>query len=121
VSLFNRMVPRVVPGPAVMVPVPVPDTPEYIDARDEARQLCRNLGFDVDNEHWDGAGVSDFVRLAYAQGWKACESRITSIDTADAIATAIHKPAAFIDQQNRGAVTHVVHAIQRAVAYGVPK
>lgn len=104
-------------------PKPVPETQEYIDARTEARTLCRNLGLDVDNEHWDGSSVSDFIRLAYAQGYVACESRIGSPDMADAIALAIESPELVIEPLFLGQKpqAHVVRAVQQAVTYGVPK
>lgn len=99
-----------------------PETPEYVDARLEARDLCRNLGLDVDNEHWDGATVGDFIRLAYAQGWKACESRIISPDVGDAVALALRKPTEILGgDSGLPGPTLVVRAVQRAVAYGVPK
>lgn len=108
--------------PAAPQPVAVPEPEEYVDARTEARQLCRNLGLDVDNEHWDGASVGDFIRLAYAQGWKACESRIISPDVGDAIALALRTPTAILGgDSGLGMPTMVVRAVQRAVAYGVPK
>lgn len=116
---------RVLPGIPVLIPQPLPETPEYIDARTEARALCRNLGLDVDNEHWDGASVSDFIRLAYAQGWKACETRINSPDIADAIMMAIQNPGAIVDQPGylggTGEIRWQVQAVQRAVVHGVPK
>lgn len=120
-SVLLYGMPRALPGPApTMVPAPEPE--EYVDARTEARQLCRNLGLDVDNEHWDGAGVGDFIRLAYAEGWKACESRITSPDVGDAIALALRTPTVILGgESGLGMPTLVVRAVQRAVAYGVPK
>lgn len=100
---------------------PPPETQEYVDARTEARRLCRNLGLDVSNEHWDGAEVGDFVRLAYAGGFKACESRIGSPDMADALAVAIGTPAAIVDRDTHaGMVAHIVKAVQRVLVYGVP-
>lgn len=101
-------------------PVRTPEKPEYVDARIEARDLCRNLGLDVNNEHWDGASVADFIRLAYAQGWKACESRIHSRDTADAIAVAIQTPGEIVTHDGP-ALSHQVAAVQTAVVHGVPK
>lgn len=101
-------------------PARVPETPEYVDARVEARDLCVNLGLDVGNAHWDGASVADFLRLAYAQGWKACESRINGPDVADAIATAIKTPGAIVTHDGP-ALSHQVAAVQRAVVHGVPK
>lgn len=104
-------------------PARAPETPEYVDARVEARDLCVNLGLDVRNAHWDGASVADFLRLAYAQGWKACEARIASPDMADAIALAIASPELVIDPLFLGQKpeAHVVRAVQQAVTYGVPK
>ena len=101
-------------------PARMPETQEYVDARVEARDLCRNLGLDVANEHWDGASVADFVRLAYAQGWKACESRIYGPDIADAIAVAIKTPGEIVTEGGGGALSWQVAAVQRAVVYGVP-
>lgn len=97
-----------------------PETPEYVDARAEARGLCRNLGIDVDNEQYDQAAVADFLRLAYAEGWKACESRIYGPDAADAIATAIKTPGVIVTHDGP-ALSHQVAAVQRAVVHGVPK
>lgn len=104
-------------------PTRQPETPAYIDARQEARDLCRNLGIDVDNPHWDGAAVGDFLRLAYAEGWKACESRINSPDMADALAVAVSTPGAVVERtpKHQGLVAHVVAAVQRVVVYGVPR
>lgn len=104
-------------------PARVPETPEYIDARAEARDLCMNLGLDVRNAHWDGASVADFLRLAYAQGYVACERRLGSPDMADAIALAIESPELVIDPLFLGQKpeAHVVRAVQQAVTYGVPK
>jgi hypothetical protein len=94
---------------------------EYIDARTEARRLCSNLGLDVTNQHWDTAGIGDFVRLAYAGGFQACEFRIGSADMADALAVAVGTPAAVVDRDTRaGMVAHIVCAVQRVLVYGVP-
>lgn len=100
-----------------------PEPPEYTAARTEARTLCRNLGLDVDNEHWDTAEVGDFLRLAYAGGFQACESRINSPDMSDAIALAVEEPGKVLERvpAHRSVVGHVVAAVQRVVVYGVPK
>lgn len=102
---------------------PLPETAEYVDARQEARDLCRNLGLDVDNPHWDQAAVGDFLRLAYAEGWKACESRINSPDMADALAVAVSTPGAVVERtpKHQCMTGHIVKAVQRVVVYGVPK
>jgi hypothetical protein len=109
--------------PRVFPPTPVPEPVEYVDARTEARNLCRNLGLDVDNQHWDSASVGDFIRYAYAQGWKACESRLSSPDIAEAIAVAIEHPDTVVDPlfSNESVVAHKVRAVQRAAVHGVPK
>lgn len=109
------------PGQLRSVQPIVPETQEYVDARTEAATLCRNLGLDVTNEHWDAASVGDFVRLAYAQGWKACESRLAAPDTADAIAHALNDPASIVER-NPADTEHrlTVRAVQQAVAYGIP-
>lgn len=100
----------------------LPEPAEYVDARTEAAALCRQLGLDVANEHWDTAGIGDFIRLAYAGGSKACESRLASPDTADSIYLAITSPGALVEREyaNENPTTWTVRAVQQAVAYGVP-
>lgn len=95
----------------------------YIPDRTEARALCRQLGLDVDNEHWDQAGIADFIRLAFDAGTKANQSRLASPDMADAIYTALKTPAAVLPREpSHEDIEHwTVRAIQQAVAYGVPK
>jgi hypothetical protein len=103
---------------------PAPHEPaEYVDARTEARTLCRDLGLDVTNQHWDTATVGDFLRLAYAGGWKGCEARINSPDVSDAIALAVEHPERVVDRvpAHWSVVGHVVAAVQRVVVYGAPK
>lgn len=104
-------------------PVPVLDTPEYASARDEAITMARNLGLDISNEHWEQASIADFLRLCYAQGWKACERRLMSPDTADAIALALEKPAAVIPPAWLGEpkTHHTMRAVRQAAVFGVPK
>jgi hypothetical protein len=101
------------------------ETQEYADARVEARDLCRNLGLDVDNEHWDKAAVADFIRLAYAQGYVACEKRLASPDVADAIALAIEHPERICTDPGyitgTSALRWQVIAVQQAAVYGVPR
>lgn len=111
------------PAEAELVWVPrAPETPAYVDARTEARTLCRNLGMDVDNEHWDGAEIGDFIRLAYAQGWQACESRLASPDMADAIAQALNTPASILERKaGEPDLAWTVRTVQLVVAHGVPK
>lgn len=96
---------------------------EYVDARTEARNLCRNLGLDVENEHWDKAGIGDFIRLAYAQGYVACETRLASPDIADVIAQALDDPGSVLERTNtsESVPRWSVRAVQQAIAYGVPK
>lgn len=96
---------------------------EYVDARTEARNLCRNLGLDVENEHWDKASIGDFVRLAYAQGYVACETRLASADVADVIAQAIDDPGSVLERTNtsESVPRWSVRAVQQVVAYGMPK
>lgn len=101
------------------------ETQEYVDARTEARELCRNLGLDVENMHWEVASVSDFIRLAYAQGFIACEKKLSSPDTADAIALAIEHPERICTDPGyitgTSALRWQVIAVQQAAVYGVPK
>jgi len=110
--------------PLVSTP-PAPEPQEYVDARIEARDLCRNLGLDVGNEHWDQASIGDFIRLAYAQGFIACEKRLSSPDTADAIALAIEHPERICTDPGyitgTSALCWQVIAVQHAAVYGVPK
>lgn len=88
----------------------------------DARTMCRNLGLDVDNEHWETAGVDDFIRLAYAEGWKACEFRLASPNMADDIAQAIGDPGSILARETDESIPHwSVRAVQHAVAYGVPR
>jgi hypothetical protein len=100
-----------------------PEPQEYVDARTELLDMANLLGFDVSNEHWQSAGVRDFLLLAYAQGWSACAAKVESPDTADAIAFAIEHPARVVDKTHlsEGLVHHVTRAVQRVVLYGVPK
>jgi hypothetical protein len=104
---------------------PTPETPEYISAREEAADIARRLGLDISNEHWDQASIGDFLRLCYAQGWKACERKVMSPDTADAIAFAIERPEKIVTEpgyiSGTGRLRWQVQAVQRAAVYGVPK
>jgi hypothetical protein len=110
------------PVRVVDTPVRVPDTPEYASARDEAATMARNLGLDISNEHWEHSSIADFLRLCYAQGWKACERRLMSPDTADAIAVAIQDPKAIIAPTGTASTNdHRVRAVQQAAVFGVPK
>jgi len=95
---------------------------DYVDARTEARALCRTLGMDVENERWDQAGIGDFIRLAYAQGWIANELRLASIDTSDAIDKAINTPGSVVEQLPGESLNRwTIRAVKQAVAYGVSK
>lgn len=96
---------------------------EYVDARTEARNLCRNLGLDVENEHWDKAGIGDFIRLAYAQGWVACETRLAASDMADDIAQALSDPGSVLERINvsESVPRWSVRAVQQVVAHGMPR
>lgn len=96
---------------------------EYVDARTEARNLCRNLGLDVENEHWDKASIGDFVRLAYAQGYVACETRLASPDIADVIAQALDDPGSVLERTStsESVPRWSVRAVQQVVAYGMPR
>ncbi|MEV6413880.1 hypothetical protein [Kribbella sp. NPDC051718] len=113
------------PSTAVRVrPAAYPETPEYVDARTEAAATCRNLGLDITNVHWDTASIADYVRLAYAQGFRACVAKVESPDTADAIAVAIETPEIVISAPGgafRTTLVHQVASVQRAAIYGVPK
>lgn len=107
-------------------PLPVADEGSYVHAREEARAVCVALGLDVGNAHWQKAGVADFVRLAYAQAWRACEQRLLSASTADAIATAIENPGAIVPDPGflagaPGNLRWQVQAVQQAAVNGVPK
>lgn len=100
----------------------VVETQGYVDARSEALALCRNLGLPVDNEHWEQAGIGDFIRLAYAQGWIANELRLASIDSSDAIDKAINTPGSIVEQLPGESLNRwTVRAVKQAVAYGVSK
>lgn len=95
---------------------------EYVDARTEARNLCRNLGLDVENEHWSKAEIGDFIRLAYAQGWVGCETRLASPDMADDIAQAISDPGSILQRTSSESVPRwTVRAVQQVVAHGLPR
>lgn len=99
-----------------------PDLVEHVEPCLEARTVCRNLGLDVDNEHWDKADVGDFIRLAYAGGYKACEARLASRDVADGIARAMDLPESILERDaNESDARWKVRAVQQVVAYGVPK
>lgn len=104
-----------------------PETPEYVSARVEAVEVAQGLGLDISNEHWDQASIGDFLRLCYAQGWKACERRLMSPDTADAIAVAVDHPEKVIGTApsyigpSASKVGWQVRAVQQAAVYGVPK
>lgn len=99
-----------------------PPTQAYVDARTEARALCRTLGMDVENERWDQADIGDFIRLAFAQGWIANELRLASIDSSDAIDKAINTPGSVVEQLPGESLNRwTVRAVKQAVAYGVPK
>lgn len=107
-------------------PLPVADEGSYADARDEAREVCVALGLDVGNTHWREAGVADFVRLAYAQAWRACEQRVLGAETADAIAVAIVEPGRIVPDPGflagaPGNLRWQVQAVQHAAVNGVPK
>jgi hypothetical protein len=118
---------RTVQPPAILPTPPArpaqPETPLYVDGRTEAAATCRALGLDVTNEHWDTAGIADFIRLAYAQGWSACERRLDAPDMADGIYQAIHDPESILPRQNvsETVARWTVRAVQQVVAYGVPK
>lgn len=107
-SIFNR--PRV-------EPTPLPPT-----AYEEAHDTCIKLGVDLDMQHAETLSVADFVRLAYAEGWRACESRLASRDVADGIAQALELPESILERKC-GESDHgwKVRAVQQVVSYGVPK
>jgi hypothetical protein len=109
--------------PSESAPAAPAETPEYAEARTEAAAICRGLGLDVTNERWDTAAVADFIRLAYAQGWAACEARLAAPDMADLIFQAIHNPETILARSNvcEPVTRWTVRAVQQVVAYGAPR
>lgn len=114
---------RIPPPPVDRRLIALTEQAGYISDRTEARALCRQLGMDVDNEHWDQAAIADFIRLAFDAGTRANQSRLASPDMADAIYTALKSPAAVLPRElSHEDIDHwTVRAIQQAVAYGVPQ
>lgn len=106
------------------VPVRVEDISQYAGSRDEARAVAEHLGLDVTDAHWEVASIGDFLRLAYAGGWKAHEHQMLSPNRADDIALAIKEPKKILAEANyTGGTTNLnwqVRAVQQAAVYGAP-
>lgn len=119
-SIFNR--PRPTPALSDGTTPPTPRPPTHGRAWHELHDMCHKLGVDLDHEHIEALTVQDFMRLAYAGGFKACESRLASRDVADGIAQAIDDPGSIVERDGSEPVPRwSVRAVQQVVAYGVPK
>lgn len=111
-------------GNAKVVVEREPEPARYVDARAEALDVLARLGAEppLDQVY---PNVADLVRQAYALGWAACEKRLASPDTADAIAVAIETPQRICADPGyitgTSALRWQVTAVQQAAVYGVPK
>lgn len=96
----------------------------YEDARVEAHTACRRLGL-LFGRPIDGGlqqQVGDMVRSAYVGGWQACENRLDSPDTADAIAQALDLPESVLERRPGESDRQLkVRAVQQVIAYGLAK
>lgn len=121
-SIFNR--PRLT-APALSdgTTPPTPRPPTHGRAWHELHDMCHKLGVDLDHEHIEALTVQDFMRLAYAGGFKACEGRLASPDVADGIAQALDNPGSIVERAwpDEPVARWSVRAVQKVVAYGVPK
>ena len=122
VAMILGLLPNFTGHPATVI-TPEPPQATYADARTEGLAVLAGLGAEAPP---DGilAEVGDLIRQGYALGWAACEKRVLSTDTADAIAVAIETPKKVCDEPpyiGRSELRWQVMAVQRAAVYGIPK